>query len=205
MTFAVGVDLGGTQLRVALVDREGRIHVHRSVSTASASGPAAVITQIESLVHEVTAGVDSAEMVGVGIGSPGPLDPFTGVVLDAANLRGWVDVPLRDILRDRLALPVELNNDGNVATLGEWRFGSGRHCRDFICITVGTGIGGGVISGGRLLLGRMGMAGEVGHMIVAEDGPRCECGNNGRCQYVPARDRLFPCCRSDGAAVAGLT
>jgi len=173
------VDLGGTRLRAVRIDHEGHVLQHRSVATAATAGPEAVISQIVALVEQVMDGVSRADIEGIGVGSPGPLDPFKGVVLRAPNLHGWVDVPLRAMLQERTGLPVLLNNDGNVAALGEWHLGSGRGCRDFIYVGVGTGIGGGIIVSGRLLLGRKGMAGEVGHMKVQLDGPVCSCGKAG--------------------------
>jgi glucokinase len=113
------------------------------------------------------------------VGVAGPVDPYEGVVLEGWTMTGWHNVPLRDILQARTGLPVAVHNDGNIATVGEWHFGAGRGCDHFVYVTVGTGIGGGVIAGGRLLLGRKGMAAEIGHMIVDPNGPVCNCGNHG--------------------------
>jgi len=181
------------------VDREGKVHAHRFVATAATNGPEAVIGQIERLVGAVMEDVGRAEILGLGVGAPGPVDPVAGIVLSAPSLHGWIDVPLRAILRERSGLPVAVHNDGNVAVLGEWRFGSGRGCRDFVYITVSTGIGGGIMADGRLLLGRKGMAGEIGHMIVAEHGPRCSCGNRGCWEAVASGTALS---RAAGTALA---
>jgi glucokinase len=113
------------------------------------------------------------------VGVAGPVDPYEGVVLEGWTMTGWHNVPLRDILQARTGLPVAVHNDGNIATVGEWHFGAGRGCDHFVYVTVGTGIGGGVIAGERLLLGRKGMAAEIGHMIVDPNGPVCNCGNHG--------------------------
>ncbi len=175
----IGVDLGGTRLRAVRIDTAGHIFQHRSVATAATAGPEEVISQIASLVEQVIGDASRAEILGIGVGSPGPLDPFEGVVLHAPTLQGWVNVPLRAILQERIGLPVILNNDANAAALGEWYFGSGQGCQDFVYVTVSTGIGGGIIANGQLLLGRKGMAGEIGHMQIQPDGPVCSCGQTG--------------------------
>jgi glucokinase len=110
---------------------------------------------------------------------PGPVNPRTGVVGLAPNLPGWRDVPIRDLLTARLGRPVAIGNDLNVAALGEWRYGAGQGLRHLVYLGVGTGVGGGVIADGRLLLGREGLAGEIGHMVVELDGPPCHCGGRG--------------------------
>lgn len=173
---AIGVDLGGTHLRVVRLDKQGEILDHRRVRTAARDGPAAVIDQICALADEVRAAAPSNTVAGMGVCVAGPVDPNAGIVLEAWTMVGWHDVPLQSLLEDRTGLPVVLANDGNAAALGEWRFGSGRGSRHFIYVTVSTGIGGGVIVDGRLLLGRKGMAGELGHMIVDPKGPLCNCG-----------------------------
>ena len=179
MEFVIGVDLGGTQLRAVLIDRAGTILAYERTDTAAAAGPAGVIAQIVQLVDRVSAKVERASILGLGIGVPGPLDPFTGIVMEAPNLDGWVNVPLRELLEAQTGLRVTIGNDANAAALGEWRFGSGRGCRDFIYVTISTGIGGGVITNNALLLGHKGIAGEVGHMTIQTDGPLCGCGNWG--------------------------
>jgi glucokinase len=130
-------------------------------------GPDAVIGRmVECIAHVRAALPDGAELAGVGVGAPGPLDPYEGTVLDPPTMPGWTAVPLRDILAERTGLPVELGNDANAAALGEWLFGAGRGRRSLVYITVSTGIGGGVIADGRLLLGYRGAAAEVGNHIV---------------------------------------
>ncbi len=177
--YYIGIDLGGTSLRAVRIDRAGQVYAHASLPTAVDGGPRAVVEQMAQLVDQVSGGAPREEIAGVGVGSPGPLDPYAGMVLLAPNLKGWVDIPLREMLHQRLGMAVELNNDGNVAALGEWHLGSGKGCRDFIYVGIGTGIGGGIIAEGQLLMGRKGMGAEVGHMQVAADGPRCSCGGVG--------------------------
>jgi glucokinase len=179
MPYAIGVDLGGTHLRAIRLDRAGQIHAHQRVATAAMDGPAMVITQIERLIAQVIGGIDRSEIIGIGVASPGPVDIHAGIARQAPTIQGWFDVPLRAILIERTGFRVELNNDGHVAALGEWRFGSGRGCEHLVYVTISTGIGGGVIMDGNLLLGRHGMAAEVGHMTIQPDGPVCCCGNHG--------------------------
>ncbi|GAC1561620.1 MAG: ROK family protein [Herpetosiphon sp.] len=174
----IGVDLGGTQVRAARVDDAGVIHCHRAVATSN-QGPAVVIDQIERVVNEVRGDVPWQTIEGVGVGSPGPVDGRSGIVFQAPNLPAWFDVPLKQILRERLPVHVEVGNDANSACLGEWLFGSGKGTTDFVYVTISTGIGGGAIADGKLLLGRGGLAVEVGHMTIAMGQAPCGCGNNG--------------------------
>jgi len=179
MSYVIGVDLGGTQLRAVRIDLQGQIQAFERTDTAAAGGPNDVIAQIEQLVNVVAYGISRSEIIGIGVGTPGPIDPFKGIVLEAPNLIGWFNVPLKTILTERTGVPVLVGNDANAAALGEWRFGCGRGCQDFLYVTISTGIGGGVIADGKLLLGRKGIAGEVGHMTIQTDGPLCGCGNFG--------------------------
>jgi glucokinase len=167
MRYIIGVDLGGTNLRAALADDQGAIHQIVRVPTEGDDGPEAVMDKVVACIDEMRAALPPDGMLaGVGIGSPGPLDPFDGIVFTLPNLPGWENVPLRAILTERTGLPVELGNDANAAALGEWYFGAGRGQRNLVYVTVSTGIGGGVIADGRLVLGHRGAAAEVGHHII---------------------------------------
>ena len=193
--YIVGIDLGGTKILTARCDRRGQVLAQTRIPTEAESGPDAVIARIFDTVKEVMEGCDPAHLIGVGIGAPGPLDVATGVLFAPPNLPGWTAVPLRDILgqwlRDHYGRPVrvEVGNDANAAALGEYLFGVGAQrpgLRHMVYMTVSTGIGGGIISDGRLLLGRRGMAGEVGHMTIDVNGPRCKCGNIGCLEILAA-------------------
>ncbi|WP_419759985.1 ROK family protein [Acidisoma sp.] len=173
MTVAIGIDLGGTELRAAVVSADGEVLAHVRTETAARDGPAAVVSQMAELVGRIAAGHD---VRGVGIGSPGPLDAEAGVVVHASTLLGWNDVPLAALAEARLGLPVRIDNDANVAALAEWRFGAGRGLRHMVYVTVSTGIGGGVILDGKLMHGRRSMAGEFGHMTITEAPVLCTCG-----------------------------
>ncbi len=179
MRAALAVDLGGTELRAGIVAADGALIARRTVSTRLQGGPEAVLAQIEELVAALRQDAPGCELLGLGVGAPGPLDLERGVVVAAPMLRGWADVPLVALLRKRFGCRVALDNDANAAALGEWRFGAGRGTRHMVFVTVSTGIGGGVIVDGRLLHGRRGMAGEVGHMAVCNSEERCACGSTG--------------------------
>ncbi len=167
MRYIIGVDLGGTQLRAGLATPDGVVLHEIRVPTRASDGPEAVIGQIVDLVDTVREQVpEGGALAGIGIGSPGPLDPFQGVVFNQPNMAGWENVPLREILETRTGLLVELGNDANAAALGEWLYGGGRGTRNMVYVTISTGIGGGVICDGRLLLGNKGAATEVGHHII---------------------------------------
>jgi glucokinase len=190
MNYAIGVDLGGTQLRAVLIDSTGQILAFERTDTAVELGVAGVLEQIETLIEGVAGGIDRALLRGVGFGAPGPIDPVEGILFSPPNLPGWSNVPLKSILQQRTGLPIRVGNDANVAALGEWRFGLGRGCQHFVYVTISTGIGGGVIAEGRLLLGRKGIAGEVGHMTIQTDGPVCGCGNLGCWEAVASGTAL---------------
>ena len=176
---AIGIDIGGTRLRAALVDRAGTLLARAETPTLAGEGPAAVIAQIARLVEQVGQGATGEGIAGAGVSSPGPIDTVRGLALGVPTLKGWNGVPIADMIAEALDLPVTLENDGIAAANGEWRFGVGRGLTDFVYVTVSTGIGGGIVSGGRLLHGRMGMAGHIGHMTVMIGGEKCSCGNAG--------------------------
>jgi glucokinase len=163
----MGVDLGGTQIRAALADEEGVMQTRVATLTLADEGPAAVI---ERICAQIELAQEGQKITAIGLGAPGPTDPYEGVVLVAPNLPGWHNVPLRQILAQRFGVPVFIGNDANLAGLAEYRFGAGRRSNHMIYITVSTGIGGGVISGKRLLIGRQGLAAEIGHITIDYSG-----------------------------------
>ena len=175
----LAVDLGGTNLRAAVVAEDGELTHRRAVPTEAEAGPEAVVERMAALLSEVAAEAGLGAEAAAGVAVPGPVDPRTGIVYFTPNLRGWREFPLGDALRDRIGRPVRIGNDGNCAALGEARFGTGAGVRDLIYLALGTGVGGGIISGGRLIEGTDGLGGEVGHVDVSLDGPRCKCGSIG--------------------------
>lgn len=177
--YVIGVDLGGTRLRVALADLSGTIVRRRTVLTLAEEGRNAVIRRIVAEVRAVLEPSPLPELLRVAVAVPGPVDPWRGMVYRPPNLPGWGDLPLRQILEEDLTVPVLLGNDANLAALAEYRYGAGQGCRHLVYVTVSTGVGGGVIDAGRLLLGTWGGASEIGHMTIDLNGPRCSCGNFG--------------------------
>ncbi|MBM3469990.1 MAG: ROK family protein [Armatimonadetes bacterium] len=178
--YAIGVDLGGTKTLTALVDGRGEVVARVRVATP-ATGPDGVIEAIVACVTELSdqSGIAPRSTLGVGVGAPGPLDPDSGVVFEPPNLPGWRDVPLAALMAERLGVPAFVENDANAAAMAEWWVGAGRGVDDLVYLTVSTGIGGGLILGGRLYRGASGTAGEVGHMVIARGGPECGCGRAG--------------------------
>ena len=169
MRHALAIDLGGTELRAAMVDESGAVLGFLACATDSRGGPAAVMAQMADLLRKLEREVGDRAPVGLGIAAPGPLDASAGVAIAPPTLQGWHDVPLAAEMQARLDLPVQLANDANAAALGEWRFGAGRGTDHMVFVTVSTGIGGGVIADGRLLQGYRGLAAEIGHMTIDAD------------------------------------
>lgn len=178
-SMAIGIDLGGTQLRAALLDQHGNLLARKETQTAATAGPDRVIDQMRDLTSSLLKDVDHQAIAGLGLSMPGPLDTEAGIALDVPTLAGFVDYPLRSELQKRFPFPISLENDGIAAAIGEWQFGAGRGIRNLLYLTVSTGIGGGAIIDGRVIRGRRGMAGHVGHMSLIPDGNLCPCGNRG--------------------------
>lgn len=184
--FVVGVDLGGTQVRAVLTDEEGTPLKRVSTLTLAHEGPHKVMARVQDCIEQVLEGIAPSDVLGIGIGAPGTVNPWTGVLANATNIPGLHNWPLRDQLAERFGVPVFVGNDAKLAALGEHRFGAGKQASSIVYLTVSTGIGGGVIDGGRLLLGAHGWATELGHVVVEPRGPRCACGNIGCLEAVAA-------------------
>lgn len=159
----IGVDLGGTQIRAVLADRSGQIHAREAMLTKAHEGPEAVLARIYQAIDAVTG---DAPVTALGIGAPGPTDPYQGVVLMGPNLRGWRNVKLGDLLANRFQVPVYVGNDANLAGLAEHRYGAGQGVAHMVYMTVSTGIGTSVIIDHRMLLGTRGLAAEIGHTTI---------------------------------------
>jgi len=177
--FAIGVDLGGTNLRIAAVDETGRLMEKMTVGTQVARGRDQVIDEMTAAIRELTAKFTVDRLLGIGIGVPGIIDIETGMLRESPNLPGWHDYPVRDEIEKRLGTRVILENDANSAALGEKWLGAARDHDDVCMLTLGTGVGGGIVLGGRVWHGFKGMAGELGHITVDPDGPACGCGSRG--------------------------
>jgi len=184
---AISIDLGGTKLRVALVAHD-RILDRVALPTNAALGPSGICDQIGQMIKQLTDRLDTGptgtpianeiggEIAGIGMSCAGPINTETGTVTDIPTLPGWEGFALAATLSQRTGLAVRVENDGIAAALGEWRHGAGQGARNMVYLTVSTGIGGGAVVDGRLLRGHRGMSGHIGHMRMAQDGPRCHCG-----------------------------
>jgi glucokinase len=184
--YVLAVDLGGTQIRAALMDPNGQIFRRVASLTLAQEGLQPVLERIFTTMAQVIDGTALEDIAGIGIGAPGPLNPATGIIMEAPNLPGWVNVPLRTLVSEHFERPTFLGNDANLAALAEYSFGAGRGVCDMIYLTISTGIGGGIISDGRLLLGAQGLAGEAGHSVVNPKGPLCSCGKHGHVESYAA-------------------
>lgn len=178
--YYLGIDLGGTNIAVGLVNEQGQILARNSIPTQASSGEDTVIARMAQAVKDLTAeaGVPLSEIVSVGVGSPGAIDSVSGTVLSACNLP-FSHTPLAARLEALLGRPVRVENDANAAAWAEAVAGAARGTRDNIMITLGTGVGGGIVIGGRLYGGFNNYGGEFGHMIICADGEKCACGQSG--------------------------
>jgi glucokinase len=178
--FSIGVDLGGTNLRIAAVEESGTQLEGVDVLTEISRGREKVVDEITEAVRSLTSKYSSShKFLGLGIGVPGIIDLQSGTVHSASNLPDWSGYPVRNDLESRLGTAVILENDANCAAVGEKWLGAGQHVEDLCMLTLGTGVGGGFVVNGRPWHGVLGMAGELGHMTVIPEGRACPCGNHG--------------------------
>ncbi|HEU4564129.1 MAG TPA: ROK family protein [Gemmatimonadaceae bacterium] len=183
--YIVGVDLGGTNIVVGAMSTDGtQSYGMRSEPTRAERGAESVVDRIVAMIERVIAetmeatGAPRRDFLGVGVGAPGPLDRERGLVVVAPNL-GWQNFPLRDVIGERVRLPVTLDNDANCATVGEWWQGAAKGGVNVVGMTIGTGIGGGLVLEGKLYHGSSDVAGEIGHTTIDITGRYCRCGNYG--------------------------
>lgn len=178
---AIGIDLGGTNLKIALVDQEGRLLDKQSTPVAPDQPPDAVVQEMVQAGNALLAAqsLSRSALVGVGIGAPGPLSPSKGRIIRSVNLSSWVDVPIREKLSDAFGCSATLDNDGNAAAFGEFWAGDGSKTEDLVMLTLGTGIGGGVVLAGKVFHGHFENGAELGHTIVLPGGLPCPCGQRG--------------------------
>lgn len=177
----VGVDLGGTNVKTAVCTRDGKLIGRDSRPTDADDGLEAVVGRMHESFDAAVgdAGLKPEDVAAVGVGAPGPMNWQTGVVFSPPNLPGWKDVPLAQIMHDRLNVPVYVDNDANVAAYGEFWSGAGRGTENMVCLTLGTGVGGGIVVFKQLLRGIDGTAAEIGHLNVMRGGRQCNCGAKG--------------------------
>jgi glucokinase len=178
MSLTLAVDIGGTHIRVAVYEADSTKPLAHKRSRSHADKPGVY----DRLVHAIESVWQKDKVTAIGIASPGPLDPHTGTILATPNIPEWQNFPLAPNLSKHFGVPVYLDNDANMAGLGEWRYGAGQGHHDLVYLTISTGIGGGVISSGRLLQGFHGMGAELGHMLIDPNGPVCGCGHFGHAE-----------------------
>jgi glucokinase len=186
------MDMGGTKILAGVVDDSGKILSTSKRPTKAYAGPDEVIERMAKTVLEAVegAGLEMSDIQAVGSGAPGPLDPDEGIIWHTPNLPGWSNVRLAARLKERLNVPVFIDNDVNMGTLGEYALGAAKGTRDAVGIFVGTGIGGGLVLDGVLRQGYRKNAAEVGHMVVLADGPYCGCGKRGCAESVASRTAI---------------
>ena len=177
--YCIGLDLGGTNLRAAAVDRNGNMLSSVSGKTAYSAGREAIVGEMVEAIDSLRREIGVSSLAGIGVAVPGFIALEKGVILNCNNISSLENFPIRDELSERLNAPVILENDANAAALGEKWIGAGREFADLVMLTLGTGVGGGIISNGKVLRGYLGMAGEFGHITAVPNGNPCGCGNRG--------------------------
>ena len=180
--YRIGVDIGGTNIKIALVDFEGKIIYSNTTPTRAEmgfeAGVANIKQAIKDLMQETNESAKTIEAIGFGL--PGQIDYKAGMVKSLPNIPGWINIPLGKLIEDEFQIPTKLDNDVRCAALGELNFGAGKGCENLICITIGTGIGSGIVLNGKLVRGASNAAGEIGHIkMTLEKGPLCGCGDHG--------------------------
>ncbi|MBR1616730.1 ROK family protein [bacterium] len=180
--YRIGVDIGGTNIKIALVDFEGKIIYSSTTPTMAELGYEAGVNNIKTAIKDLISQTGESEKTieAIGFGLPGQIDYVTGIVKNLPNIPGWVNIPLAKIIEDEFKIPTKLDNDVRCAALGELNFGAGKGAQNLVCITVGTGIGSGIVLNGKLVRGASNAAGEIGHIkMTLEKGPLCGCGDWG--------------------------
>lgn len=176
--LALGIDIGGTNTAFGIVDRRGQILSKGSMSTKGYSTAAQYVKALAKEITPLIKKVKRQHITGIGVGAPNG-NYYTGEIVNAANLEWYGTIPIADMLSDAFGLPVRITNDANAAAIGEMQYGVARGMKDFIMITLGTGVGSGIVANGQLVYGHDGFAGEVGHIIAVRDGRECGCGRMG--------------------------
>jgi len=173
----IGIDLGATRVKIGLVSQRGKVLARRELGTPFNAKRIELINILVGNIDYIVKGFrfNRRDIAGIGIGVPGPVDSKRGIVRYFPNIKGWENVPLKSILQRRLGLKVNLDNDVNAMTLAEHKFGAGKGATNLVCLTLGTGVGGGIILNGELYRGSTMVAGEIGHIPINEKGPRCNC------------------------------
>jgi len=201
MQVVTGVDIGGTDIKVGLVTLDGRIEKSGTIRTRPEDGPRTAAGRVRDWLTEQ--GDAARDVAAAGIACAGLIDREAGGIITSPNLEGWDGAELGPIFSSALGVPVHVENDANSAAFGEYRMGAGRGTKDFACLTLGTGVGGGLVIGGVLHRGYHGLAGEIGHTIVMVDGPKCGCGNRGCLEALVGAGYIVERARAALASEAG--
>ena len=190
--YSIGIDLGGTKILIALVDRNtGEVLEHVKKKTKKDKGPKNIIRKMLEGIEELidNSGKTFDEISSIGVGAAGQIDRKNGVIIAAANLDCY-DLNLKKILTEKFDIPVYVGNDVEIATIGEQKFGAGKDCNDFVCVFVGTGVGSAIVKDGKIIIGATGTAGEIGHIIVDLNGRQCSCGAHGCLEAYASRSAI---------------
>ena len=201
--YSIGIDLGGTKILTALVNREtGEVIEHVKKKTKKEKGPQNIIKKMLESIEELFAssGKKFDEISSIGVGAAGQIDRENGVIIEAPNLDCY-DLNLKKIIFEQFNIPVFVGNDVEIAAIGEQKFGAGKGCNDFVCVFVGTGVGSSIIKNGRIIYGATGTAGEIGHIIVDLNGRQCACGAHGCLEAYASRSAIEK--RIEGALKKG--
>jgi glucokinase len=181
MSNYIAIDIGGTQIRAGLYPQDGLTPIKLERTTTRHP----TCTPVERLIDLIASiWPEGGEVASIGAAAPGPIDARLGIIREAPNIPGWINLSLGKLLQDRFHVPVALGNDANLAAMGEWRYGAGQGHHDVLYLTISTGIGGGVIIDDRLIIGANGLAAELGHVTVLPGGPLCGCGLRGHLEAV---------------------
>ena len=202
-SYAVGVDVGGTRIAAGLVERKGRMIKEVRALTPKDAGPFAIVDTIIDLIEDVTSGTHPSEVAGIGVGLPAQIDFLKQSVEFCTNLP-LAGIDVRSLIMSRVRHSVAIDNDGNCAGIGESRFGAAKKIRDFVMITLGTGVGGALIFNGEPYRGSRGLGAEIGHMVIRLDGPPCPCGGRGHIESFLGRPAIAAKGREAAAGHRGL-
>ncbi len=176
--YAIGVDLGGTNIKIGIVSEKGKLVKSISIKTEAEGGPKKVINNICKGIDEILL-KNKYKIQGIGVGCPGVVSTKKGIVENAPNLPGWKNIKLGPVLKNNFGYKVHLENDANAAAIGELIFGAGKKLDSFVMVTLGTGVGGGIVFNRKIFRGEFGAAGEIGHISIDVNGPKCNCGSTG--------------------------
>lgn len=192
MDYAIGIDLGGTKVLSALINKEnGEVIYSAKKKTRKDKGPTRIIEKIIESIHEILdeSSVPKSEITSIGIGAAGQIDRQNGILLSSPNLDCF-NVPIKEIIENEFSIPTFVGNDVEIATLGEMKYGAGKGCQNLVCVFVGTGVGSGIVINGKLLTGATGTAGEIGHIVVDYGGRQCGCGAMGCLEAYASRSAI---------------